>query len=421
VVASLVYFLRLCRQWARVIFVTAVAWLPACAPLDVDEAAAPVVASLRPAHASTGVHVARPIVITFEDAVPVTWSEHRNVTIEPDVDCRFAWHPEAHTLTCEPTLPLRPATTYTVTVRKAESTAVEAAGGLNVATSEALVSTFTTQPVDVAPAAPSVQSTMPADGWWDVRNGYDEVVVTFSDPMDRTSVLAAFTGGALTRRMDGATPASVACSEVTWSDGGDVVTCHLGDVQEGHYALTLDGNARSLDGTGLAPMEVHWYVRDPPSMHRTSWLGTLSQDAAFDGRPLTTQDLFFLLSFETQAGGSDALAAMSVLIPQSRGLWRPEFEWFPELYQQALIRFEADAVRSGGTLVGGFGAGPGCPNLILAADLYGDTVRGSVYFDPRIPFNPQRCRVPSIGPGHLKLTRADTFTCICQRPWMGCR
>jgi|AACY02.17.fsa_nt_gi hypothetical protein len=103
------------------------------------------------------------------------------------------------------------------------------------------------------------------------------------------------------------------------------------------------------------------------------------------------------------------------------GPWRSEFEGFHEPHQQVVILFIDDDVRSGGTLSGGFGAGPSCPNLILAADLYGDTVRGSVYFDPRIPFHPQRCRQPSIGPGHVELTRADTFTCIGPRPWMDCR
>jgi hypothetical protein len=104
--------------------------------------------------------------------------------------------------------------------------------------------------------------------------GCDEVVVTFSEPIERASVETAFTEGASTRPADGDEEATVACHEVTWSDGGDAATCHPDDVLEGHDTLVLDGRVPSFEGAALALLEAHWVVRDAPSNHRTSWLGT---------------------------------------------------------------------------------------------------------------------------------------------------
>lgn len=133
--------------------------------------------------------------------------------------------------------------------------------------------TFTTRSEDGF-ATPRVASTVPADGWWDVRPDVATLDVTFSVPMFAPTVEDALANGALTR---GATPDDadpLPCTEPTWNDALTKVTCSY-EAGAGHYALDVDATMLGASGEAMqGSTATAWVATPPPSLLATTWKGT---------------------------------------------------------------------------------------------------------------------------------------------------
>lgn len=143
----------------------------------------PTVASNSPADGASGVPSATNISLSFSEPMNRA-SVEAAFDVEPAVTCSFAWSADDTLVTCIPSAELATSTAYMVTLA---ATAADTAGN----TLEAAHSfSFTTAAApDTTP--PTVSSTSPISGEQGAARRPD-IVVIFSEPVDKASAQAAF-------------------------------------------------------------------------------------------------------------------------------------------------------------------------------------------------------------------------------------
>jgi len=234
------------------------------------------------------------IVIRFADVVPDAWVEYRRVQFDPPVGCDFRWHPEGHTLTCEPYLPLAFDTTYTLVVDDVESVSPSLRSSALASQSSSQTVTFSTHASDATFEDPVIMASEPADGVWDVRSTFKTVNLAFSEPMFVPSVEAALEADVIhVTPSDGTVATRFGCDTFAWNDDLTQVSCEFASDVLGHHLLRVDETLMGANGTTVtSPSDVHWVVVEAPSVFETTWTGTyedtrkgtFTMTASFDRR-----------------------------------------------------------------------------------------------------------------------------------------
>ncbi|MDR9392283.1 MAG: Ig-like domain-containing protein [Trueperaceae bacterium] len=226
---------------------------------------------VRPAHQEEDVPLERNLTFHFDGPVDEAWLHEDRFAVDPPIGCAFAWHPDRHTLTCDPVAPLAPDTTYVLTLAGVTPPATASLGTASADATHTV--TFTTRSEDGF-ATPRVASTVPADGWWDVRPDVGTLDVTFSVPMFAPTVEDALANGALTRGATADDADPLPCTDPTWNDAFTKVTCSY-EAGAGHYALDVDATMLGASGEAMqGSTATAWVATPPPSLLATTWKGT---------------------------------------------------------------------------------------------------------------------------------------------------
>jgi hypothetical protein len=150
-------------------------------PDPIADSTPPTVSGTTPPNGASGVAVGSPLAVVFSETM-----EGSSVAFSatPPVACATSWNAESTVATCTPAAPLAHGTTYAVGVSGND----QAGNAL-----APYAFSFTTEGVpDLEP--PAVVETSPAHGATVGTSA--RIAITFSEPMDRTTVVAAATAGA---------------------------------------------------------------------------------------------------------------------------------------------------------------------------------------------------------------------------------
>ena len=248
-----------------------------------QDATAPTVSTTSPLNAATNVPINTAISVTFSEAMNTTATEAA-FSISPDPGGAFAWDPGNTILTYTPSVNLQGSTPYTVTIGVGAMDVV----GNNLAAPYNFG--FTTgSSGDSTP--PTVTTTNPTDGATAVPLN-PVISVTFSEPMNKTTVQAAFSissspGGSfawglgdtlLTFNLVGPLTASTLYTVTIGTGAMDVAGNPLASIFSYSFttgsggdstAPTVTGNTPGLGDTGV-PLNTSVTVIFTEAMHRTS-------------------------------------------------------------------------------------------------------------------------------------------------------
>lgn len=193
-------------------------------------ASPPEVSSSSPSDGASGVSQAADVVVTFSETMNESSAEAA-FDASPSISCNFSWNTSSTELTCDPQTNLDPGTSYTVTV----GSSAESAEGISLESDHQF--SFTTAGTA---GAPSVVSTSPDDGDSAVGTNVN-IVVRFSEEMDRPSTESAFT----------TTPA-MTCT-FTWNAASTRLTCNpdSGLNSNETYTVTIGDSAQAAGGDAL--------------------------------------------------------------------------------------------------------------------------------------------------------------------------
>jgi len=304
---------------------------------------APAILEIRPGDASEQVSPDAHIVIRFADVVPDAWVEYRRVRFDPPVGCDFRWHPEGHTLTCEPYLPLAFDTTYTLVVDDVAPTSTTLRSSALASQSSSQTVTFSTHASDATFESPVIVASEPGDGVWDVRSTFKTVNLAFSEPMFVPSVETALEADVIhVTPSDGTAATRFGCDTFAWNDDLTQVRCQFASDVLGHYVLRVDETLMGANGkTVTSPSDVHWVVVEAPSVFETTWTGTY-----VDSRKGT---FTMTASFERRDTGAPIRVWLAF-----GGVTAFAFGPTPPF-----VGYEPDPVRLGGTVSGEFSNGAG--------------------------------------------------------------
>jgi hypothetical protein len=200
----------------------------------------PIVRSTDPDHDETGVPVGGSVTISFSKAMDLA-ATRSAITVSPDLDWSPVWSEGDTVVALDPVGTLTANTRYTVTV----SGAAMAADGTGM--DVAYTFRFTTgDPPDLTP--PGVSDNYPPDRQREISPYLEEVTITFSEPMDTSSVEAALT----------VSPGSV--TSTTWRVGDTVLVLGL-DMTEGQrYTVTVGTGATDKAGNPLTEEFAFFFV-----------------------------------------------------------------------------------------------------------------------------------------------------------------
>ena len=194
----------------------------------------PTVSSVSPAHGAAEVTRDANIVVTFSEPMDRSAAEDA-FSLEnrggSSVAGAFSWNADSTVMTFDPASFLANHTTYDAEV----GTGATDAAGNALATEE--IWTFET--VDTTP--PSISSVSPADGAEDVARNTN-VVVTFSEAMDRSSAEAAFSLKRGTESVSGAFSWNEDSTVMTFDPASDLANSSLHDAEVGTGVMDAQGN-----------------------------------------------------------------------------------------------------------------------------------------------------------------------------------
>jgi hypothetical protein len=191
----------------------------------------PIVQHTSPVHDETGVAVGTSVTIGFSKAMDITATRNA-ITVSPELDWSPVWSEGNTVVALDPVGRMSPNTRYTVTV---SDTAMASDGtGMDVP----YTFRFTTgDPPDLTP--PSVADNYPPDRQREISPYLEEVTITFSEPMDTSSVesVISVSPGTITSK--------------TWRVGDTVLVLGL-DMTDGQkYTVTVGGSATDKAGNPL--------------------------------------------------------------------------------------------------------------------------------------------------------------------------
>jgi hypothetical protein len=223
----------------------------------------PTITSTSPADDSTYVAINTGISITFSRGMDTAETENA-ISSSPDITGSSAWSAGNTVFTYTPTGNLQTSCVYTVTI----STAATSSNGINL--ESAYEFSFTTGANEDI-TAPTIMSSNPNDNSNSV--GLETAIaITFSESMD-----AAVTESAIS-----ISPGFI--NELTWSNGGTVLTLSVSLEPKTTYTVTVSGNARDLSGNNLNSAESFSFT--------TGSEGTSTGDKTDSGMP---NPLFIIL------------------------------------------------------------------------------------------------------------------------------
>ncbi len=199
----------------------------------------PVVTTVVPGAGSTGTDVAKDVIVTFLKPMNRTTAQSafslRKAATTTNVSGTFSWNSESTVMTFNPGANLAAATTYNVAL----STAAQDVAGNAMAA--AFGSIFTTDAI-----APTVVALVPAPASTGVHRNTN-VVVTFSEPMNRTAARSAFSlrKGGTTTNVSGT---------FSWNSGSTVMTFNPSAdlAAKTTYSVALSTAAQDVAGNRMA-------------------------------------------------------------------------------------------------------------------------------------------------------------------------
>jgi hypothetical protein len=200
----------------------------------------PIVQYTSPEHEETGVAVGASLTIGFSKAMDITATRNA-VTVSPDLDWSPVWSEGNTVVALDPVGRMSPNTRYTVTV---SDTAMASDGtGMNVP----YTFRFTTgDPPDLTP--PRVSDNYPPDRQREISPYLEEVTITFSEPMDTSSVESVLS----------VSPGSI--DTKTWRVGDTVLVLGL-DMTDGQkYTVTVGSSATDKAGNALEEEFTFFFV-----------------------------------------------------------------------------------------------------------------------------------------------------------------
>ncbi len=250
----------------------------------------PTIVSTSPVDGATGVAVAAALSVTFSELMDVS---SVTVSLSPEVDLGDAnWSADGLTVSFQPSDELAFNETYTVTVAGSDP----AGNALNGSSS---FSFTTANPPDTTP--PTVDSNSPADAATGVSSNTN-LSISFSEPMDRASVEAAFS----------VAPA-VTCS-FAWSADDTLITCIPSAELATSTAHAVTLAATATDKAGNALESAHSFSFSTAAAPDTT-PPTVSSTSPTSGQQGAERRPNIVVTFSEPVDKASAQAAFSITSP----------------------------------------------------------------------------------------------------------